>query len=52
MNVEEFDDIKSGYRIGFIFFKNLYFSNDIIFKEFYFVNIGNIIFLISFEILF
>lgn len=41
VNVEEFDDIKSGYRIGFTFSKNPYFSNDIISKEFHLANTGD-----------
>lgn len=34
LEVEEFEDIKSGYRIKFGFAENPYFSNDVIFKEF------------------
>nr|CAD7261610.1 unnamed protein product [Timema shepardi] len=35
LEVEEFDDIKSGYRINFHFDKNPYFENLIITKEFH-----------------
>ncbi|CAG2054435.1 unnamed protein product [Timema podura] len=35
LEVEEFDDIKSGYRINFHFDKNPYFENSIITKEFH-----------------
>lgn len=52
MNVEEFDDIKSGYRIGFTFSKNPYFSNDIISKEFHLANTGNFILVNIFKISF
>lgn len=34
VEVEEFEDIKSGYRIKFYFSENLYFKNDVICKEF------------------
>lgn len=42
MNVEEFDDIKSGYRISFTFSKNPYFSNEVVSKEFHLANTGNL----------
>ncbi|KAF0291642.1 Protein SET [Amphibalanus amphitrite] len=35
LEVEEFEDIKSGYRIKFHFSKNPYFSNDVLTKEFH-----------------
>lgn len=38
MQVEEFDDIKSGYRIKFVFEENPFFENDIIVKEFFLGN--------------
>lgn len=34
VEVEEFEDIKSGYRIKFLFTENPYFSNTVITKEF------------------
>jgi template-activating factor I len=33
--VEDFDDVKTGYRISFHFKENPYFSNDVITKEFH-----------------
>jgi len=33
--VEEFEDIKSGYRIKFYFDENPYFENDLLEKEFH-----------------
>jgi template-activating factor I len=33
--VEEFEDIKSGYRINFHFDENPYFENKVLTKEFY-----------------
>lgn len=35
VEVQEFEDIKSGYKINFHFDKNPYFENDILFKEFH-----------------
>ena len=35
LEVEEFEDIKSGYRIKFHFSTNPYFSNDVLVKEFH-----------------
>lgn len=34
MEVEEFEDIKSGYRINFYFDENPFFENDVLTKEF------------------
>lgn len=35
LHVEDFDDVKTGYRISFYFKENPYFENDIITKEFH-----------------
>lgn len=35
MEVEEFEDIKSGYRIKFYFDENPFFENDVLCKEFH-----------------
>jgi len=35
MEVEEFEDIKSGYRIRFFFAQNPFFENDVLVKEFH-----------------
>lgn len=35
LEVEEFEDIKSGYRINFYFDENPYFNNDVLTKEFH-----------------
>ena len=35
VEVTEFEDIKSGYRIDFYFDENPYFENKILFKEFH-----------------
>lgn len=35
VEVQEFEDIKSGYRINFYFDKNDFFENDVLFKEFH-----------------
>lgn len=35
LKVEEFDDIKSGYRIKFYFDENPFFENDLLMKEFH-----------------
>lgn len=35
LEVEEFEDIKSGYRIKFFFDENPYFENDVLVKEFH-----------------
>lgn len=43
LDVEEFDDIKSGYRINFYFEKNPYFSNEILTKEFHLGSSGEFI---------
>jgi len=40
VEVQEFEDIKSGYRINFVFDKNPFFSNDIISKEFHLNDTG------------
>lgn len=41
LEVEEFDDIKSGYRIKFHFDENPFFENDVIVKEFHLSNSGD-----------
>jgi len=41
LDVEEFDDIKSGYRIKFYFDENPYFENDFLTKEFHLSSIGD-----------
>lgn len=41
LDVEEFDDIKSGYRIKFFFDENPYFENDSLTKEFHLSSIGD-----------
>ncbi|KAF3420410.1 hypothetical protein E2986_00782 [Frieseomelitta varia] len=35
LEVEEFEDIKSGYRINFHFDENPYFENNVLTKEFH-----------------
>lgn len=35
LNVEDFDDVKTGYSISFHFKENPYFENDVITKEFH-----------------
>lgn len=40
LEVEEFDDIKSGYRIKFYFEENPYFENDVLVKEFHLATSG------------
>ncbi|XP_072038781.1 protein SET-like isoform X2 [Amphiura filiformis] len=40
IEVEEFEDIKSGYRIKFVFNENPFFGNDIIYKEFHLSTTG------------
>ena len=40
LDVEEFDDIKSGYRINFYFDTNPYFENDVLTKEFHLGSTG------------
>lgn len=35
LHVEDFDDVKTGYRISFHFKENPYFENDVITKEFH-----------------
>lgn len=41
LEVEEFEDIKSGYRIKFFFEENPYFQNDILVKEFHLGSSGD-----------
>ncbi|XP_022203669.1 protein SET [Nilaparvata lugens] len=41
LEVEEFEDIKSGYRINFYFDENPYFENDVIKKEFHLGSSGD-----------
>ncbi|XP_013772046.1 protein SET-like isoform X2 [Limulus polyphemus] len=41
LEVEEFEDIKSGYRIKFFFDDNPYFENDVIVKEFHLGSSGD-----------
>ncbi len=41
LEVEEFEDIKSGYRIKFYFEKNPYFENDVLVKEFHLGSSGD-----------
>ncbi|KAK3858183.1 hypothetical protein Pcinc_035610 [Petrolisthes cinctipes] len=41
LDVEEFDDIKSGYRIKFFFDENPYFENDVLTKEFHLGSTGD-----------
>ncbi|XP_045597999.1 protein SET [Procambarus clarkii] len=41
LDVEEFDDIKSGYRIKFHFEENPYFENDVLTKEFHLGSTGD-----------
>ena len=41
LEVEEFEDIKSGYRIKLYFDKNPYFDNDILTKEFHLGSSGD-----------
>merc|ERR1712080_783314 len=41
LEVEEFEDIKSGYRIKFYFDENPYFENDILTKEFHLGSSGD-----------
>lgn len=40
LEVEEFEDIKSGYRINFHFDENPYFENKILTKEFHLNSAG------------
>ena len=42
LEVEEFEDIKSGYRIKFHFSTNPYFSNDVLVKEFHLGTSGKV----------
>lgn len=44
LEVEEFEDIKSGYRINFHFDENPYFENDVLTKEFHLGSSGEHIF--------
>jgi len=41
MEVEEFEDIKSGYRIKFFFQENPFLENDVLVKEFHLGTIGD-----------
>ncbi|UYV77215.1 SET, partial [Cordylochernes scorpioides] len=41
LEVEEFEDIKSGYRIKFYFDNNPYFDNDVLIKEFNLASSGD-----------
>merc|ERR1712241_718363 len=41
LEVEEFEDIKSGYRIKLFFEKNPYFDNEFLIKEFHLGSIGD-----------
>ncbi|XP_022652952.1 protein SET-like [Varroa jacobsoni] len=41
LEVEEFEDIKSGYRIKFHFEENPYFENDVLVKEFHLATSGD-----------
>merc|ERR1719277_269841 len=41
LEVEEFEDIKSGYKIKFHFSTNPYFSNDVLTKEFHLGSSGD-----------
>ncbi|KAK8379663.1 hypothetical protein O3P69_019564 [Scylla paramamosain] len=41
LDVEEFDDIKSGYRIKFFFDENPYFDNEVLTKEFHLGSTGD-----------
>jgi len=41
LEVEEFDDIKSGYRVRFYFDENPFFENDILCKEFHLGTTGD-----------
>lgn len=41
MEVEEFEDIKSGYKINFHFEENPYFENKVLVKEFHFASSGD-----------
>ncbi|RUS82946.1 hypothetical protein EGW08_009283 [Elysia chlorotica] len=41
VEVQEFEDIKSGYRINFYFDKNPYFTNDMLTKEFHLNDTGD-----------
>jgi hypothetical protein len=40
VEVEEFEDIKSGYKLSFVFDSNPYFSNDVLCKEFHLAQTG------------
>lgn len=40
LQVEEFEDIKSGFQIQFFFDENPYFENDLLTKDFHFDLIG------------
>lgn len=40
LEVEEFEDIKSGYRIHFYFEENPYFENSVLTKEFHLGSLG------------
>lgn len=49
LEVEEFDDIKSGYRINFHFDENPYFENKILTKEFFLHTNSNYLIIALFE---
>lgn len=42
LEVEEFEDIKSGYRINFHFDENPYFENEVLTKEFHLGSSGEL----------
>lgn len=48
LEVEEFDDIKSGYRINFHFDENPYFENKILTKEFFLHTNSNYLIIVLF----
>ena len=42
VEVDEFEDIKSGYKINFHFSENPFFSNSVLVKEFHLATTGNV----------
>jgi len=42
LNVEDFDDVKSGFKVTFTFDTNPYFKNKVLFKEFRYNQDGNL----------